>query len=227
MVAPKPVLSICTGIGVLDRAFIDQGFRTIPGCEVNPEKRELYKRICGGDFIAENLDQLIELLEQNPIRVQGIIGGPPCQYHSKTKYNHGRVSKFPELHPQVIKLVELVNPEWYLFENVVRIHIEGGVHSMCNAMHYAKPHQSRQRWFTHTPNIIKPEPIYAGRAYKLMAHVCVSGKNYDLRRAMMLQGFPEIWDIEGDYQTKLDGIVNAVHYELASRWAEQVKERKR
>lgn len=31
---PK-VLSICTGMGLLDRAFMDAGFEVVPGCEID------------------------------------------------------------------------------------------------------------------------------------------------------------------------------------------------
>ena len=55
----KPlVLSICTGMGLLDRAFMDAGFEVVPGCEIDGSKRAMYAKLCGGVPLVHDLADL-------------------------------------------------------------------------------------------------------------------------------------------------------------------------
>jgi hypothetical protein len=164
------VLSICTGMGLLDRAFMDAGFRIAPGCEIDASKRAMYEALMGhagtladrlgGDaYMAHDLADLPRWLRGH--RFEGVIGGPSCQSHSKLRAM--RAPKFPDLTPLVLDLLEAVEHDWFCFENVVPIAIPGAVHTRCNAMHFYRPHQSRVRWFTHSPNIVPPPGCVQGQ----------------------------------------------------------------
>lgn len=227
------VLSICTGMGLLDRAFMDAGFEVVPGCEIDASKRAMYEALTGstgyingvkcGPYITHDLADL-------PWRVRGkhydgLIGGPSCQSHSKLRAI--RDPKFPDLTPLVLDLLEAVYYDWYCFENVVPIDIPGAVHTKCNAMHFYQPHQSRVRWFTHSPNITPPKPVYSGSVDDLMAYSVVAGRIYGPKRGARLQGYPAASELPFPCVQLQHGLADAVPYPLALAWANQIKKLER
>lgn len=221
----KPrVLSICTGMGLLDRAFLDAGFDVVPGCEIDASKRAMYAELCGGAPLVHDLADLPTAVAGQ--RFDGIIGGPSCQAHSKLKAI--RDAKFPDLTPLVQALIDKVPHDWFVFENVCPIDLDLGdpgiyVASKCNAMHYYQPHQSRERWFTHSLRIKKPEPRFAGTVDDLMAYSIVAGRIYGPKRGAKLQGYPDAADLPFPCVQLQHGLADAVPYPLALAWAESVK----
>lgn len=77
------VLSICTSAGLWDKAWIEAGHEIVPGCEIMPHKRAMYRAFCGGEHLCEDLADLPGLLKGQ--KFDGIIGGIPCQSRSKMK----------------------------------------------------------------------------------------------------------------------------------------------
>ena len=223
------VLSICTGMGLLDRAFLDTGFDIVPGCEIDPQKREMYDVLMGGNSIARMLGRssyvthdLAHLIpEAREHQYDGIIGGPSCQSHSTLRAM--RTPKFPDLTPLVNELLDAADWQWFLFENVVPIDIPGAVHTRCNAMHYYQPHQSRERWFTHSPNIAPPVPKFSGTVDDLMAYPVVAGRIYGPKRGAKLQGYPKAAELPFPCAQLQHGLADAVPYPLALAWAEAIK----
>ena len=229
------VLSICTGMGLLDRAFMDAGFEIVPGCEIDSSKRAMYAAMIGragtvaaqirGDpYVFYDLKDLVAGARYL-VPVDGIIGGPSCQAHSKLKSI--RNPKFPDLTPLVLDLLDLVPHDWFCFENVVPIDIPGAVHTKCNAMHYYQPHQSRVRWFTHSPNITPPKPVYSGSVDDLMAYSVVAGRIYGPKRGARLQGYPAASALPFPCVQLQHGLADAVPYPLALAWAEEIKKLER
>lgn len=217
------VLSICTGMGLLDRAFIDAGYNLLPGCEIDDEKRAMYEALCGKTPIVDDLADLPFILRtsSHPPRFDGIIGGPSCQAHSKLRAM--RTPKFPDLTPLVLKLLGEVKHDWFLFENVVPIDIPGAVHTRCNAMHYYRPHQSRARWFTHSPNLRPPKPAYSGSVDDLEAYPVVAARIYGPKRGAKLQGYQAAASLPFPCAQLQHGLADAVPYPLALAWAEAIK----
>jgi hypothetical protein len=144
-------------MGLMDRAFMDRGFVVIPGCEIDPEMREMHQEVCGSSHLTHDLADLPAKVEG--MHFDGIIGGPPCQAH--TKLRAIRKPKYPDLTPKVNALLGAVSFDWFLFENVAPTEIPGAESIRLNAMHFYQPHQSRARWFTYQ-GIEPPEPIYSG-----------------------------------------------------------------
>lgn len=224
------VLSICTGMGLLDRAFVDEGYRVLPGCEIDSQKRAMYEALMDhAGSLADRLGRdayyahdLKDLVHIPPAWANGIIGGPSCQSHSKLKSI--RAPKFPDLTPLVIDLLAAVDHDWFMFENVVPIDIPGAVHTRCNAMHYYQPHQSRSRWFTHSPNITPPKPVYSGSVDDLMAYSVVAGRIYGPKRGARLQGYPAAADLPFPCVQLQHGLADAVPYPLARVWAVAIRE---
>lgn len=95
------VLSLFPGIGLLDRAFEEEGFCVVRG----PDK------LWGGD---------IKRFHPPPGRFDGLIGGPPCQAHSRlvplVRHNGFKVAA--DLIPEFSRCVLEAQPRWYLMENV-------------------------------------------------------------------------------------------------------------
>ena len=213
----RPVLSICTGMGLLDRAFMDVGFQVTPGCEIDAQKRAMYGALCGGVPLVPDLKDLPDAVRGR--RFHGVIGGPSCQSHSKLRAM--RSPKYPDLTPLVLQLLHGggIAWEWFLFENVVPIDIPGAVHTRCNAMHFYQPHQSRARWFTHSANIKPPAPAWRGNVDDLMAYPVVAGRIYGPKRGAKLQGYPSAADLPFPCVQLQHGLADAVPYPLALAWA--------
>lgn len=182
------VLSICHGAGLLDRAFMDAGHYVTPGCEIDPEMREMYAALCGGEALSHDLRLLPKLLAGT--EWDGIIGGPPCQALSKTRAM--REPKFPDLTPNVVELLEHVKCKWFIFENVAPLDIPGANHVMLNAMNFSKPHQSRERWFTYK-GVTPPQPMFPGDVDELLAYPAVAARIYGPKRGGSLAGIPQVF----------------------------------
>lgn len=213
----KPrLLSICTGMGLMDRAFMDAGFDVIPGCEIDPQKRAMHAKLCGGRHLVHDLADLPSAVAGE--HFDGIIGGPSCQSHSKLRAM--RAPKFPDLTPLVLDLLQAARFDQFLFENVVAIEIPGAAATRLNAMHFYRPHQSRVRWFTHSPSIAPPAPAYSGNVDDLMAFPVVAGRIYGPKRGARLQGYPAAAALPFPCVQLQHGLADAVPYPLALAWAQ-------
>lgn len=216
-------------MGLLDRAFMDAGFDVVPGCEIDPQKRAMYEHLCGRGSLAARLGRPVHVtprLEDLPAFVEGrrfagVIGGPSCQAHSKLRAM--RTPKFPDLTPLVRDLRAACQWDWFVFENVVPIDIPGAAHTRCNAMHFYQPHQSRARWFTHSPNISPPQPVYRGSVDDLMAYPVVAARIYGPKRGARLQGYPAVAGMPFPCVQLQHGLADAVPYPLALAWARAVQ----
>ncbi len=217
------VLSLCCGMGLLDRAFMDAGFDVVPGCEIDPEQRDLYRQVCGGEVLVHDIADLPRMVRGE--RFGGVIGGPPCQ--SMTRLRAMRKPKFANLTAAVVDVLDAVGWKWFLFENVAPIDLDRGeLWERMNAMHYAVPHQSRARWFTYSANLMPPTKVYRGTVDNLMAYSVVAGRIYGPKRAAVLQGWPQAARLRAPTLALTKGLANAVHYRLALAWAESIRERR-
>lgn len=96
------VLSLFPGIGLLDRAFEEEGFCVVRGPDV----------LWGGD---------IRRFNPPTGRFDGIIGGPPCQAFSQLAHivrANGFEPKFGNLIPEYERVVSEAAPKWFVMENV-------------------------------------------------------------------------------------------------------------
>jgi DNA (cytosine-5)-methyltransferase 1 len=95
------VLSLFPGIGLLDRAFEEEGFTVVRGPDL----------LWGGD---------VHRFHIPAGRFDGIIGGPPCQAHSQfaalARHRGKKVAQ--DLIPEFERVVEEGRPAWFLMENV-------------------------------------------------------------------------------------------------------------
>lgn len=94
------VLSLFPGIGLLDRAFEQEGFCIVRGPDM----------LWGGD---------VRLFHPPAGRFDGVIGGPPCQAFSRLRHlNKLSGQKTGNLVPEFERCVLEAAPAWFLMENV-------------------------------------------------------------------------------------------------------------
>ena len=97
------VLSLFPGLGLLDVGFIEEGWTVVRG----------------PDIVYGKLHDIRDF--HPPAGVfRGVIGGPPCQAHSRlaaiVRHRWGRIAD--DLIPEFIRCVREAAPEWFLMENV-------------------------------------------------------------------------------------------------------------
>lgn len=95
------VLSIFPGIGLLDRAFEEEGFCVVRGPDL----------LWGGDIKRFHVPAGV---------FGGIIGGPPCQRFSQFAplilKSGGTLAE--DLIPEFVRIIKEAQPNWFLMENV-------------------------------------------------------------------------------------------------------------
>lgn len=97
------VLSLFPGIGLLDRAFEEEGFCVVRGPDV----------LWGGD---------IRSFHPPAGKFDGVIGGPPCKWWSSAANiakARGQTVQ-PDMIPEFVRCVLAAQPTWFLMENVRR-----------------------------------------------------------------------------------------------------------
>lgn len=93
------VLSLFPGIGLLDRAFEEEGFVVVRGPDL----------IWGGD---------IRTFHPPAGKFDGVIGGPPCQAYSKMRTLQKGSGVHGDQIPEFVRVIEEAQPRWFLMENV-------------------------------------------------------------------------------------------------------------
>ena len=183
----------------------------------------MYRKWCGGEFLCHDLKELATLVKGQ--HFDAVIGGPSCQAHTKLKAI--RSPKFPDLTPLVNSLLESIDYDAFLFENVVPIAIPGATTSKLNALNFPvywngqAYHQSRERWFTHTPNLKVPTKVVLGGVNELMAYSVVAGRIYGPKRGAVLQGWPEFASLDESCQNLQEALADGVPRGLADAWVRQ------
>lgn len=93
------VLSLFPGIGLLDRAFEEEGFCVVRGPDL----------LWGGD---------IRSFHPPVGRFDGLIGGPPCQAYSQFRHINPHCGRHGDLIPDYERVVAEAAPLWFVMENV-------------------------------------------------------------------------------------------------------------
>lgn len=213
------ILSLCASAGLWDKAWLEAGHEIIPGCEIMPHKRAMYSMWCGGHFLSYDIANLPAMIRG--YHFDGIIGGIPCQSRSKTRAM--RVPKFPDLLPCLLDVIGACTWGWCLFENVAPLDIPGFKTARMDAMHYAKPHQSRPRWFTHSANLTPPAPAYVGGVDSLLAYPVVAARLYGPKRGAVLQGWPEFSKLPFPCVQLQEALADGVPRGLADAWIKSIE----
>jgi DNA (cytosine-5)-methyltransferase 1 len=127
------VLSLFPGAGLLDMAFEAEGFCVVRGPDA----------LLGGDVRGWRVPAG---------RFDGVIGGPPCQEHSKARRLGGVAGPGPrhaDLVPEFARLVVEAAPSWWLMENVPEAPLPGLAEfwsAVLDAVDYGAPQRRRRRF---------------------------------------------------------------------------------
>lgn len=139
------VLSLFPGIGLLDKAFEEEGFCIVRGPDL----------LWGGDN---------RRFHPPAGKFDGVIGGPPCQAHSSfaalSRHKGNTIAE--DLIPEFARVVNEAQPKWFLMENVLRAPSPVVIgykqrRVVLNARHVGS-HQNRERsfvfglWGSETPS---------------------------------------------------------------------------
>jgi hypothetical protein len=216
------ILSLCTSAGLWDKALIERGHEVIPGCEIMEHKRKMYRAFCQDEkHIVEDIREL-PFYTRKIKRFDGIIGGIPCQSRSKLKSI--RKPKFGDLLPYVRQILDNCEWDWALFENVSKLDIPGFKSCRLNAANFGKPHQSRARYFTYSPNLEKPDIVYPGSVDDLFAYSVVAGRIYGPKRGAKLQGWPEFSNLNFPCVQLQEALADGLPRCLSDAWADKMEE---
>jgi DNA (cytosine-5)-methyltransferase 1 len=141
------VLSLFPGVGLLDRAFEEEGFAVVRGPDV----------LWGGD---------VRIFHPPPGRFDGVIGGPPCQAFSTLANlvrSKGFEPRFGNLIPEFVRCVMESKPRFFLMENVARAPIpmidQYAAHSFTLDNAALGEEQERVRRFTFGVRGLDRQPI--------------------------------------------------------------------
>ena len=199
----KIILSIFPGIDLLGRAFEEAGFCVLRG----PDP------LWGGN---------IQDFHIPPGRIDGIIGGPPCQDFSAARRSITDTGKGIKLIKEFARCVTEAKPAWWLMENVPRVPtlIITGYNTKriditdkeCGGptlrrRHFQFGHRQGEPWpiiDSHVTNL-QPKPTATAS----------EGKRGNQRRSWpefcRLQGLPESFDLPGfTIQEKYRAVGNGV-----------------
>lgn len=109
------VASLFSGVGGLDLGFIQAGFETIYANDISKDVWETYELNLG---IKVDKRSLFEVSSKEIPKVDGIIGGPPCQSWSLAGEMRGVDDERGRLFYEYVRVIEDLNPKFFVAENV-------------------------------------------------------------------------------------------------------------
>lgn len=128
-IAPVKTLSLFSGGGGLDIAFHDSGFEIVQMIELEAKYiQTLQKNSQPGKWLEGSKPICIDIIDYSPdrdLKVDFIIGGPPCQTFSAAGRRAAGVSGTTDargtLFQEYVRILKLLQPKGFLFENVYGI----------------------------------------------------------------------------------------------------------
>ncbi len=128
---PKPIrtLSLFSGAGGLDIGFHDAGFEIVEQVEIEEKFVATLRANSGrGKYLSESKVESTDIREFHPtsdLKVDFIIGGPPCQTFSAAGRRaagvQGTNDQRGTLFEEYVRLLKQLKPTGFLFENVYGI----------------------------------------------------------------------------------------------------------
>lgn len=127
-------LDLFSGAGGLSRGFFDAGYNVVLGVDFDEAALKTFKANHGEAetmlldlFDHDNIDKITEFLENNNIKLDVLVGGPPCQGFSVAGPRDMN-DKRNSLYTAMVKLADRVKPQVVVLENVPgMIQTNGGI----------------------------------------------------------------------------------------------------
>lgn len=128
------VLDLFSGAGGLSRGFYDAGYDVVLGVDFDEAALKTFKENHGKAeamkldlFDHSNIDVIINFLKEKDIKLDVLVGGPPCQGFSVAGPRDMN-DKRNTLYTAMVKLAEQVNPQAVVLENVPgMVQTNGGI----------------------------------------------------------------------------------------------------
>lgn len=128
------VLDLFSGAGGLSRGFYDAGYEVVLGVDFDEAALKTFQANHGGAeamkldlFDHNNIDVIIDFLEKKKIKLDVLVGGPPCQGFSVAGPRNMN-DKRNTLYTAMVKLAERVKPQAVVLENVPgMVQTNGGI----------------------------------------------------------------------------------------------------
>jgi DNA (cytosine-5)-methyltransferase 1 len=127
-------LDLFSGAGGLSRGFYDAGYDVVAGVDFDEAALKTFKENHGSAetmkldlFDHSNIDVIIKFLQDKNIKLDVLVGGPPCQGFSVAGPRDMN-DKRNTLYTAMVKLAEKVKPQAVVLENVPgMIQTNGGI----------------------------------------------------------------------------------------------------
>ena len=117
-------LDLFSGAGGLSRGFYDAGYDVVLGVDFDEAALETFKANHGNAeamkldlFDHANIDVIVNFLEEKDIKLDVLVGGPPCQGFSIAGPRN-MDDKRNSLYTAMVKLADRVKPQAVVLENV-------------------------------------------------------------------------------------------------------------
>mgnify|MGYP004529689389 FL=1 len=128
------VLDLFSGAGGLSRGFYDAGYDVVLGVDFDEAALKTFKLNHGGTetmkldlFDHSNIDVIIKFLKKKKIKLDVLIGGPPCQGFSVAGPRNMN-DKRNTLYTAMVELASRVQPQVVVLENVPgMVQTNGGI----------------------------------------------------------------------------------------------------
>ncbi len=127
-------IDLCCGAGGLSYGFVQAGLDVALGLDINEEVLKTYKRnlhnsnVLAADIRQVGRAEIFQKLSRKPQKIGGILASPPCRGFSQSN-SRSRTLDNPHnlLYLEIIRLIGLLKPTWFLIENVWGLkHVAGG-----------------------------------------------------------------------------------------------------
>jgi len=141
------VVDLFCGAGGMSCGFSMEGFEIVLGVDISPVAiRTFRKNHPEAEVICEDIRELSDFP-----KVDVVIGGPPCPNFSRANYWGKNPELGLELVNEFLRCVKLINPKYWIMENVPQIVEYINLHDfqtiqILNASDYGVP-QNRKRCF--------------------------------------------------------------------------------
>ncbi len=128
------VLDLFSGAGGLSRGFYDAGYEVVLGVDFDEAALKTFKENHGSAeamkldlFDHKNIDVIIDYLKAKNIKLDVLVGGPPCQGFSVAGPRNMN-DKRNSLYTAMVKLAARVKPQAVILENVPgMVQTNGGI----------------------------------------------------------------------------------------------------
>lgn len=234
------VLDLFSGAGGLSRGFYDAGYDVVLGVDFDEAALKTFKENHGKAeamkldlFDHSNIDEIINFLEEKNIKLDVLVGGPPCQGFSVAGPRDMN-DKRNTLYTAMVKLAEQVKPQPRYHNlrdmdtfKILALDIETG----------RREYDSKKISELYEKKVGSKSPIHRYHVLEpdlpsttIIAHLYKDGNrfiHYDssqsrsitVREAARLQSFDDDFDFVGSQGNAYQMIGNAVPPQLAKRVA--------